>query len=377
MSVVDNGGIRPRLNSIQVLRALAALMVTVAHAAEEAMHFFGLQLIFETSPLGKGVDLFFIISGFIIYYSSREQFSSRAGIISFIYNRFSRVIPLYFLFTTLMILVLVIFPAGVKEARLDIWQIVTSYTFIPYERHDGQIAPVLSLGWTLNYEMFFYVLFAFMMWLPARRGAVAAISLLVLLAIIGIFVPADAPAPLRAWTSSIILEFAMGVALALAYERHGKTYAKNGWPALALVCSGLVALYFLNLPGRLDWLPRFVAAGVPMASTVAAAVLLLPASLAQRAPKWGIALGDSSYSLYLSHRFVQRPMQIFLTRLTLEPTFSAWLYMLLAVSVVVVVGHLVFVLIERPLLRRLRRAKSQGSLAPVDSSIELKGAKHG
>lgn len=372
MSVSDSRASRTKLNSIQVLRALAALMVTIAHAAEEVKYFFGIEIAIETTPLGKGVDLFFVISGFIIYYASRDQFGSRRGISTFVYNRISRVVPLYFLFTTLMVFVVLSFPSGVKEARFDVWQVITSYIFIPYERYDGRIAPILSLGWTLNYEMFFYVLFTCVMWLPARRGAILSITLLIILAIIGCIVPADAPAPIRAWTSSIILEFAMGVAIALSYERYGKSLSTNAWTAIALIVGGLFVLYFLNLPGKPEWLPRFVAAGVPMAITVAAAVLLLPASAEGRLPSWSVALGDSSYSLYLSHRFVQRPIQIVLTRLSLDPVLSAGLYMLFAVSIAVAVGHLVYLVLERPLLHRLRRSKGHDPSVLPGSSIALK-----
>lgn len=284
------------------------------------------------------------------------MFASPGGISTFVYNRLSRIVPLYFLFTTLMIFVMIVLPAGVKEARLDIWQIITSYTFIPYERYDGRIAPVLSLGWTLNYEVFFYLLFACVMWLPARRAAVSSIAIMVVLAAVGVFMPSQSPAPLRAWTFNIILEFAMGVAIALSYERFGKTYAKTIWPALILVSTGMLSLYFLNLPGHPEWMPRFVSAGIPMAVVVSASVLLVPAALEQRLPRWSVALGDSSYSLYLSHRFVQRPIQIILTRLSLDPSVIGGLYMLLAVSGAIAVGHLVFVVLERPLLRRLRRA---------------------
>lgn len=340
-----------KLDTIQALRALAAIMVTIAHAVEEAKYFFDFRPLIETSPFGKGVDLFFVISGFIIYYSSRKLFATPGGIKRFAYNRISRVVPLYFLFTTLMVLVVVFLPAGVKEARFDIEQIWTSYAFIPYERYDGRIAPVLSLGWTLNYEMFFYALFATVMWLPARWAACAAIALLTVLAAVGAFLPPEAPAALRAWTHNIILEFAYGILIAVAYDAWGKRFAQPASLAVAIMAVGFCSLYLLNHPQVPNQLPRFLAAGVPAAVMMIAATLLLPAAAEVSLPRLVVALGDSSYSLYLSHRFVQRPIQIILSRLDFGglPVIGAF-YVWAAVIVAVIVGHLIYILLEKPLL---------------------------
>jgi len=354
-----------KLDTIQALRALAAIMVTVAHAVEEAKYFFDFQPWFETSPFGKGVDLFFVISGFIIYYASRKLFAASGGIQQFAYNRISRVVPLYFLFTTLMVLVVVFLPGGVKEARFDIEQIWTSYAFIPYERYDGRIAPILSLGWTLNYEMFFYALFALVMWLPARKAAAAAIVLLTVLATIGAFLPPEAPAPLRAWTNNIILEFAFGVMIAVAYDAWGKRFARHTWLAVGLMVIGFFGIYFLSHPQAPINLPRFLAAGVPAALMMVAATLLLPASAELRLPRFMVALGDSSYSLYLSHRFVQRPIQIIVTRLDLGNSMAGVLYVWFAVILAVVAGHVVYLILERPLLRRLKRHRAERSQTAV------------
>ena len=115
-------------------------------------------------------------------------------------------------------------------------------------------------------------------------------------------------------------------------------------------------LYFLNLPEKPLAIPRFLSAGVPAFMIVGAAVLLMPAASERELPGWLVALGDSSYSLYLSHRFVQRPIQIALT----NSGFSSMngvggVYVLVAVTAAVVAGHVAYLLIEQPLLRRMRQ----------------------
>ena len=352
-----------QLNSVQYLRALAAILVTIAHASEEAKYFYNFRPVFETEALGKGVDIFFVISGFIIYYASDKFYDQPDAAKNFIINRFTRVIPLYYTFTTLMIFTIIAVPGGVKEAIFDPWQFITSYLFIPYERYDGRIAPILSLGWTLNYEMFFYLIFAVCLFLPKRFVAIAVIAILLTLSLIGTILPHDSPAFLSFWTNNIIIEFAFGIVVAVLYRRHGKALANWGI-AVTLLLTGLILLYILNTPPRPLDLPRFILAGVPAVMMVTGATLFLPLSAEGRLPKSGIALGDSSYSLYLTHRFVQRPVQMIYTHLLpISAREFPSIYVAAAVIASILVGHLIFLMIESPLLTwcrvRLRSHKDR------------------
>lgn len=344
-----------RLDSVQAMRALAALLVTVRHAAQEAEHFFGITVPFDTTPLSNGVDLFFVISGFIIYHSSAKFFTGNGRIGHFLYTRIVRIVPLYFIFTTLMVFVTIFFESGLRATTFDINQIIHSYLFLPYQRGDGEIKPVLALGWTLNYEMLFYVIFSFFLWMPRKS---AAVSIVILLAIMAASRPFfEFSTILRAWTNSLILEFGFGIVIGLAYERFGKLVRNPSLIPFAIAAGiGLVALYICNLP----WLPisnapRFITAGVPAAAVMAAAIFLLPDRIEANIPKWITALGDSSYSLYLCHRFVQRPFQILLTKSALAPSVAGWAYFIGAIMLAVAAGHIVYLMLERPLLRWLRR----------------------
>jgi peptidoglycan/LPS O-acetylase OafA/YrhL len=358
-----------KLLAVQVLRALAALMVAIAHASEEAIYFFGFYPPFNSQPLGKGVDLFFVVSGFIIYYSSIRLFQTSRPVITFLRNRALRVIPLYYLFTTLMVVAVLAFPSGVKEARLDIAQIVSSYFFLPYERYDGRIAPILSLGWTLNYEMFFYAIFAISMWLRGKQAAWYCLGSLVVLSLIGAFLPTGVHATVRAWTSSIVLEFGMGILIALAYERWGGRWRTSTINALALIFLGFALLYILNLPEKVISAPRFVTAGLPAAMMLWSAVMLLPMHVERALPSFLIAMGDSSYSLYLSHRFIQRPIQIAISHSNFgSANVAGLLYVVVAVVAAVAFAHVVYLGIERPMLRRLRSPRASG-LASRSASL--------
>lgn len=336
-----------RLDSLQWLRALAAIMVLVGHVIEEAAHYRGLTLAAAALPWTRGVDIFFVISGFVITLSMFRFAGSLHGAGAFFLRRILRVVPLYWLFTTLMVITLLVVPSGVKDTELDPAQFLSSYLFLPYERHDGRIAPVLSLGWTLNYEMFFYVLasaFLVLRWSRAVAGLIAALALLALAGAVFDF-PHTA---LQFWTNSIVLEFGFGVLLALLWKRRGTQHV----PLLAagLVLAGLAALVMLHDTP----LPRAIAAGLPALLIVAGPVLFLvpsPGPLNQA----GLALGDASYALYLSHRFVLRLATLALLPLLPAGPDGTIVFVILVTVAATAFSLAVYRHIERPLLAALNR----------------------
>src|SRR5690606_35064881 len=105
-------------------------------------------------PGDFGVDLFFVISGFIMVHVSRNQFARPGAPLDFVRRRLVRIVPLYWTMTTLMVAVVLLLPQSVDTATADPRQWIASYLFIPFERaSDGMMRPVLGLGWSLNYEM--------------------------------------------------------------------------------------------------------------------------------------------------------------------------------------------------------------------------------
>ena len=106
-SVVPSaGGGSPTLKSIQVLRAVAAIAVLTLHAANEKVSFLGGDPApFKNFVLGAaGVDLFFVISGFVMVYSSESLFGRADGPLSFFLRRLARIAPLYWAVTIAIIL---------------------------------------------------------------------------------------------------------------------------------------------------------------------------------------------------------------------------------------------------------------------------------
>lgn len=329
----------PKLPGLQILRALAAIMVLVGHVLAEAEHYFGLSLPGDAIPWTRGVDIFFVISGFVITLSAR-RFIAQPG--AFLWRRLLRVVPMYYLFTTLMVVVLLALPGGAKDTVLNPAQILSSYGFFPFERADERIAPVLSLGWTLNYEVFFYILAALCLALP--RPLLTLTGVILGLGTLGLLIDFDS-AQLRFWTNPIVMEFAFGIALAHAWQR--------GWhwphPGAALVTLAIgIAMMIVLDPTPL---PRVIAAGIPAMIIVAAGTLLFP----PRA-RPGMIWGDASYALYLSHRFALRAATLLLLPVLPATLLGAAIYTIAVCALALAVGLLTHLWIERPMMRALHPA---------------------
>jgi len=143
--------------SVQMLRAIAATMVVFVHMdlQLQRLHYPTLG----TNWMASGVDIFFVISGFIMWTSVERRPEMTAS--SFFRNRLIRIVPLYWFATTLVLMVALIAPQVLNTTVLRPWHAIASYLFIP-ARHPttGLFWPLLIPGWSLNYEMLFYAIFA-------------------------------------------------------------------------------------------------------------------------------------------------------------------------------------------------------------------------
>ena len=242
-------------------------------------------------PLSSGVDVFFVISGFIMVLSSEQFFAAPGGSLEFFTRRLARIVPLYWLTSVIALFVM--------SMPFDWISLVKSALFIPYQKPNGSTVPVHGVGWTLNYEMLFYVLFSIAIFWPRRTAVFLVCAALTSIVIMGSIFPPTL-APLIFWSNSIILEFAFGVLIAVAYRNDVKI------PTLLRLCLALIALgsIWFSTGYMPPSLGRVLFWGVPAAVLVACAVL----GARRQYSRWITApaklLGDASYSLYLIHPIV-------------------------------------------------------------------------
>lgn len=336
-----------KLHNLQVLRAIAALSVVVAHAIHETANLAattGQQAIDASGlNLGYGVDIFFVLSGFIMMHTAAKEFGKGGASARFFLRRCARVIPLYWLLTSVMLLGAAVAPSLLKVPIGNVLHVLASYFFIPDGRGVDEIRPVLALGWTLNYEMLFYVFFALALMMPIRLGVIWLSTLMVGLALVGTMI-SPRYVQISFWTSPIILEFLYGVFVALIF-RSGFRVGMGS--ALGLVVIGLLGFVRLSTPWDDAALPQFLRCGLPAASFVLAAAIG-PALPLKRVVIWSVALGDASYSLYLSHPFIVRPMRAIWAKI-IGADLPAGFLVACSTAIAVLLAFALYRMVERPM----------------------------
>lgn len=347
------------IHSIQVLRALAAFMVAIHHAQWDASLLaerFGLGFVRnDLLPWMAGVDIFFVVSGFIMVHASAGLFGRAGAWRSFLSRRIARIVPLYWAATTLFLVVVLAAPAALNSARPDLWQILASYLFWPAVSTQGLVQPIYSLGWTLNYEMLFYALFAAGLVLPGRwtlpAVAAALAGLVAAQELLGL------PLPFGFWGQPIVLEFAAGMGIAVL---RAKGLRLGAMARIALAIAGLAVLVMAARAdvGASPW-------SGPLWHGSAAALLVLAAGCGspRERPAPGLVrglatLGDASYALYLVHPFVIRALR---QAMTLAGLALPAVLVALALVGSVAAALLVHFSFEKPATRWMRRVLESGA----------------
>ncbi|OWK32370.1 acyltransferase family protein [Sphingomonas mucosissima] len=268
--------------SIQYLRGIASVMVLLYHAG------YDLNLITEGSRphwLASGVDIFFVVSGFVMVASTAQRPVTARR---FLASRIARVVPIYWVATLAMIAILAFRGQTLPSLR----EVALSFLFIFYFNERAQdTSPILGPGWTLNYEIYFYLVFAALIRLPVTMRIALMGVLFVAITALRPIVPADS-AFLTRMTSPIPLEFVAGMVIGHYRARIMQAPALLGVAAIAIA---FAALALLNPP-----LPR-VAFFAPPAVLIVLGGVILERHVGQRRLGALGLLGDTSYSLYLTH----------------------------------------------------------------------------
>lgn len=320
------------IRSVQYLRAVAAFAVLIFHACEPVGRSFVVG--------SAGVDVFFVISGFILWHIAAQR-QPRPG--AFLLGRIIRIVPAYWAVTLAMVAASLMVANSFPRLSPEPWHVLLSLLFVPHADPHGLVFPVLAAGWTLNFEMFFYVLFALSLALPARLRLGVLVGALAGLALLGLVGRPDDPI-LKSATSPLLVEFAAGALLASRAAADRLPRAWVGACALALGIAVFVAQGFLpNTPQSV----RLGAWGVPALLLVGGAVTV-ERRVGMPTLPFGLLLGDASYAIYLVHGIVVSG----LVRLHLPLPFPVFLLVCAAVSIAA--GVAFFGLCERPASQALR-----------------------
>ena len=350
------------LVNLQICRALAAVLVVIGHALQDSGAIavqLGIPAMQSSLNWGCGVDIFFVISGFIMVHVAGDDFGIPGAPGRFFTKRLARIVPLYWSVTTALIVGALVAPSLLNVPLGNFQNIVASYLFIPDWRPDHSVMrPVMALGWTLNYEMLFYAAFAAAMFLGLRRGiAVLTVGFVAAIAVrLAFNIKQD---QLAYWTDPIVLEFLYGVYIALAW--------RAGWRLAlpwALVLGGFgfgLATGLMPEPFGLTEDVNFLCHGLP-AGMLVAAVTLGPGLTNSPATRFGLLLGDASFALYLVHPFVIRPLRFVWLKLG-GGALPLLAYVAFCVAIAIGAALLLHWCVEKPLARLVKPRSMHNSLA--------------
>jgi exopolysaccharide production protein ExoZ len=345
------------LLSIQYLRAIAALMVAYFHACGQIPLFtrYFHQDMLGLDSLASGVDIFFVISGFIMMVTSS---TTPPG--EFAVRRVIRVVPLYWILTSLLALLALRFPGLFRTTVVNAAFYVKSMLFIPYPNpgHTHDLVPLLVPGWSLNFEMFFYAIFALVLFAPPhRRLAINGIVFAVLVLTAFFLRSSGVRAELLFYGDIRIFEFWLGMLIAHFFRHHELKFPL--WIPWAILAGGFAAIIFPFAP------PAFMAstdARTLTANMLPAAAIVFGAVALEQSKKVGahaglMFLGNASYSLYLSHIFSLGLARVLWSRIGLERDGLPYAagFAIFSMALVVAAAALSYRFLETPLLKMLQR----------------------
>ncbi len=346
--------VKQNLDLIQMLRGIASLLVVLMHTtinAGEKMHFSFFGGFFSFG--GAGVDIFFVLSGFIITYINRRSVSKRSNFPQFLRRRCVRIFPVYWVIITLFLLLQFMLPSFYStHYSLSFSNVIGTYLLLP-----GHIM-VNGVSWTLSYELFFYFIFS-LAFLIRNKLAIWVLSIAYVLVLIAVpftgynFVTGNNWKNLALFPMN--LEFFMGIIAALIIPKINRQLG------IAFLITGTVgfltsALLFNNGYTLNSLFNRVVLFGIP-SFFIIAGIVRYELDRKIKVHNKLVLLGEASYSLYLLHLpFVVAGM-IILSKLNLQSELAKYAAVIVLILGVCIGSILFFKWVERPLINRLNTKK--------------------
>lgn len=343
--------------NIQGLRLLAAFFIVLAHIILFGNEKYSLNQPGLDKPADFfmiGVDIFFIISGFIMIHtrsctnSASENSASTSWIkdaIHFFYKRATRIYPVYWLLCLALLPIFFLFPGWINSGADEPTSLFHSFFLIPHKS-----VPLIMVAWTLEYEMFFYLVFALTIGLTVKKQIFTLTCLFAALVLAGIGIPSlQDSAPLALITSSFLLYFIAGMWLAYLYNKlpHSKL-------AIALVAIALILSIYCASFYKLGEIDRFMHFGCTAILIVTLTLMFERAKIIGRKSimLWG---GNISYSLYLLLVLALSACGRFIAHFIDAGPMLATLFCIASITSSLIGATVLFYLFERPVMKLLRR----------------------
>jgi exopolysaccharide production protein ExoZ len=321
--------------NLQVLRGVAALGVVFYHMS--------FMLPGEWHTEFFGVSTFFVISGFIMCYITRDDADG------FLKKRLQRIVPIYWIVTIAHLLLTAKIPVGLVRGTVPM-DILWSFLFLPTSEF-----PVLSVGWTLNSEVYFYFVFAAA--LLVNRKLAPLIAAAFLFCILRLDSAGYGGFITHYYSNPYIKYFIAGIAVYYTWTFLHPFVPR--WPTI-IICTGVVCIFYGSQFFKPWWPSWFYPALDFAAVAIVPSALFLESSGASITWKPLLLLGDASYAIYLTHLTYLREVHF-----KPVPSFYLLVPYILGAAIVGILTHLY---VEKPVLRRIRRGSDRQSMSASNSS---------
>lgn len=329
----DNIG---RSEFIQAMRFVAATLVLVTHTT--FYYHERIRKDFSLWPSGAiGVEVFFVISGIVMILCARTLPSNSIGARIFFTRRLLRIVPLYWSVLLLKISIALILPSLVHHNHFDFFHAVKSFFFIPTFNAEGDIRPIHGVGWTLQHEMFFYIIFSAAMLFGVHITRWVSAIILGFVAIGYVFSPQSAL--IKVVTNPINLYFVIGMIIGSNILQNTTRHRISWNLPIGLI---LIALLKWGFPEQMKILPF-----APFVLISGAFMLLFAARRLPNSMRITCALGDSSYALYLFHPLAAPAVLLGVHKIA--SSFSALTEIFITVVLTIILAHFIHKLFELPL----------------------------
>jgi peptidoglycan/LPS O-acetylase OafA/YrhL len=358
--MLNNSNPPKQLNIIQVYRGLAALLVVLHHANDIFNQDLHQDFLFNIFGFGwAGVDFFFVLSGFIIFYIHQFDIGKKSKFKPFIIKRFIRIYPLYWIVLTCKIAASLVSASGEEVPQRSLSEIVKAFLLFPQDRHILNTS-FIGVSWTLSYEIFFYIIFGLLLLIKTKfiLPIITAWVMGVILNLIGIFDFSKASYLLQFIFNERNLEFLLGCFTAYLIFKDKIKYG--------MILTSISAFWFtlsaINTNYEIVKISPVISYGIPFMLLILGAVSL-EKSQSFKVPSLFIHIGNASYAIYLMHAFLMSNLAKFLTKLMaifhLDGVLRNLVFFnviaIIIIIVTVTIGCAIYSYMEKPLTTLLRQ----------------------
>lgn len=301
-----------------------------------------------------GVDLFFVVSGFVMVAVTKDKFLNARHAVQFLYRRASRIYPIYWIYSLIVLIVYLFKPTLVNSSQGNEVNLIASFLLLPSDR-----LPLVMVGWTLIHEIYFYLVYFVILLFVSEKHLINAL-LLWSAAIIGVNFSSELVTPLAILVfHPLTMEFIFGCFVAIHFFSKSKRTLRTDFLLLLAAFGFIMSIcghhlyhqYTSNIDPQGWW--RILVFGLPATLIVFCFVNLEKNGLQLNSSLVGI--GDASYSIYLSHILTLNAFGKIWSSFSTDSVFDNCIMIPVLILSAIIAGMLSYRYIEKPFLIYSRR----------------------